>query len=542
MLSEDHKEIASGKKTDDEGYMARVELDNINNSVSRLKKVIKKSKQQLPAWVQSKITRAADYIDTAADYLSSEEDLDEDISFSINKDKHKKARPKLGAEKIRKMSDSQIAQLPPKAKEIAGVRLPNLTERILAEMGCDCDMKPAMSVDGIAKKHNTTVDRIEKQLKNGIKVEMEHTTDKKEAEQIALQHLAERPDYYTRLKKVEESTTSGDEGLRDWFNKSKSSDGKKGWVQIGGPYAGESCARQKGQKSTPKCGSSKIAEKLSDKEEDKAFKRKNRQDPNQPEKTGTSKPTYVKTKLNEVKDKPGKGSGEKDACYHKVKSRFKVWPSAYGSGALVKCRKVGADNWGNKNEEFILEENDPCWTGYQQKGMKKKKGKMVPNCVPVNEGVRIQSQSGQVLNIMLNWRSKIIITQIFFPQITVPKKLEVYSAVEKVYPGAKVISFRISNIDPKMPLIQVNEEEAWQKANRKDRVDGLSQKAVNAYRREHPGSRLQTAVTEKKPSGKRAKRRKSYCSRSDGQRKMHNIDCSSTPKKPICKARRRWRC
>jgi hypothetical protein len=38
----------------------------------------------------------------------------------------------------------------------------------------------------------------------------------------------------------------------------------------------------------------------------------------------------------------------KDACYHKVKSRYKVWPSAYASGALVQCRKKGAKNWGNK--------------------------------------------------------------------------------------------------------------------------------------------------------------------------------------------------
>jgi len=43
----------------------------------------------------------------------------------------------------------------------------------------------------------------------------------------------------------------------------------------------------------------------------------------------------------------------KDACYYKVKSRYKVWPSAYASGALVQCRKVGADKWGNdsKNED-----------------------------------------------------------------------------------------------------------------------------------------------------------------------------------------------
>jgi len=37
---------------------------------------------------------------------------------------------------------------------------------------------------------------------------------------------------------------------------------------------------------------------------------------------------------------------KQDACYHKVRSRYKVWPSAYASGALVQCRKKGADNWG----------------------------------------------------------------------------------------------------------------------------------------------------------------------------------------------------
>ena len=40
---------------------------------------------------------------------------------------------------------------------------------------------------------------------------------------------------------------------------------------------------------------------------------------------------------------------KQDACYYKVKSRYKVWPSAYASGALVQCRKKGAKNWGNKS-------------------------------------------------------------------------------------------------------------------------------------------------------------------------------------------------
>ena len=42
---------------------------------------------------------------------------------------------------------------------------------------------------------------------------------------------------------------------------------------------------------------------------------------------------------------------KKDACYHKVKARYKVWPSAYASGALVQCRKKGAANWGNSKKK-----------------------------------------------------------------------------------------------------------------------------------------------------------------------------------------------
>jgi hypothetical protein len=59
-------------------------------------------------------------------------------------------------------------------------------------------------------------------------------------------------------------------------------------------------------------------------------------------------------------DKKGKGSGTKDACYHKVKASAKVWPSAYASGRLVQCRKKGAANYGkSKSEEFEGWTSDP---------------------------------------------------------------------------------------------------------------------------------------------------------------------------------------
>ena len=49
-------------------------------------------------------------------------------------------------------------------------------------------------------------------------------------------------------------------------------------------------------------------------------------------------------------------AGKKDACYHKVKARYDVLPSAYASGALVKCRKAGAKNWGNKSKKESVDE------------------------------------------------------------------------------------------------------------------------------------------------------------------------------------------
>jgi hypothetical protein len=130
---------------------------------------------------------------------------------------------------------------------------------------------------------------------------------------------------------------------------------------------------------------------------------------------------------------------KQDACYHKVKSRYKVWPSAYASGALVQCRKKGASNWGTggkkdessimkgivdeaKAKQYVKPYNNPqtgeqigwvssdgyhkkywqkfakdsaikhakldpeqvdeaCWKGYHKEGNKKMFGKTYPNCV-----------------------------------------------------------------------------------------------------------------------------------------------------------------
>ena len=446
--------------------------------------------------------------------------------------------------------------------------------------------------------------------------------------------------------------------LHNWFKGSRSKGGKPGWVQV---VSGKPCARQPGQKSTPKCVSSAKRASMTDAERKSAQRRKRAADPNQAEKTGAAKPTYVSTDkpkkkmseemkrdeygdpiggpkiskkqmkknltsntpdeqhttttsegyidlplhveiphtdatfrlglmfresldvdkgmlfifeevgqhsfhmkntripldiafikedgtiesikeltpysnlpvysdgevlfaieanrgwftennvevgdeivLGEAKDKKGKGSGTKDACYHKVKSRYSVWPSAYASGALVKCRKVGAANWGNstKKEEYNLEEKkgQKCWPGYEKKGTKMMFGKRYNNCVKKEE--------------FSNWR-------------------------EEVGYEGKDDSKKLQEDDMKGMSVKSGHKRPTKAGA------GMTQKGVEAYRRRNPGSKLKTAVTTKpsklKKGSKAANRRKSYCARSAGQMKKFP-KAAKDPNSRLRQARRRWNC
>jgi hypothetical protein len=235
--------------------------------------------------------------------------------------------------------------------------------------------------------------------------------------------------------------------------------------------------------------------------------------------------------------------GKKDACYHKVKSRYSVWPSAYASGALVKCRKKGAANWGNKTKKESYEisnwRDDFQALEYESVDIIKAeplKSTQGIGSDMLDEKKRLTAKLDKISD-QLRKASAMHANQ--SKEVTkVSKSLEEAKKCWKGYKktGTQKLFGKTYNRCEKI-------KEDWQKSNRKDGVDGMSQKSVNAYRRENPGSKLQTAVTGKvKKGSKAANRRKNYCSRSKGQMKMHNIDCSKTPEKKICKARKRWRC
>ncbi len=270
---------------------------------------------------------------------------------------------------------------------------------------------------------------------------------------------------------------SGDSSLRDWFSKSRSSDGTPGWVQLGGKYSGKPCARQPGQKTKPKCGSSKMKRNLNKKEEDAAFRRKNRQDPN-----------------------PNR------------KGKAKVWPSAYASGALVKCRKVGAKNWGNKTkkEEFegtttFAKFQAECWKTHKKVGMKMKGGKLVNDCRPKNE------------------------------EVTFDEAKKCWKGYEKKG-TQKLFGKTYNRCVKKEETNNVEEGAAWTKKSGQNKSGGLNEKGRRSYERENPGSDL------KAPSKKVGNpRRASFCARMKGMRKRQKPS-NNTGDDRLSKSLRAWNC
>jgi hypothetical protein len=77
----------------------------------------------------------------------------------------------------------------------------------------------------------------------------------------------------------------------------------------------------------------------------------------------------------------------------------------------------------------------------------------------------------------------------------------------------------------------------WQRKEGQNEEGGLNAKGRASYNRANPGK---PGLKPPQPEG--GPRRDSFCARSNGQRKMHNIDCSATPEKRICKARKVWKC
>lgn len=180
--------LTEKKEKDHEYSMARSQLETAIKAAKGLKNKLK-GEGQIEAWVQSKITKASDYLDAASDYMDSGEHEVEE-SNDCGCDQVTESHTKKEAKKIK-----DVAKMLHKHAE----ELESIDEGILKVL---------------AKKHKLKEEDIKKQLEMGIKIESEHTDDPSEATVIALDHLEEVGDYYTKLKKyVEESVTLNEENI-----------------------------------------------------------------------------------------------------------------------------------------------------------------------------------------------------------------------------------------------------------------------------------------------------------------------------------------
>ena len=343
------KAMNEEKHGDHEYEMIRRQTDNIIVAARKIKKEVGKGEGEVKAWVQSKITKAADYIDTAADYMTDKEEVKEGSLhkwFKGSKSKDGKGgwvnvvtggtcasdEPGEGTPKC--VSSAKRASMSKKERLSAARRKkkadPNQQQKTGAAkptyVATDKPKKKKMKEEFISLPLQLEVPQNDGEFKCGL---MFRESLEQNRGMLFIFETTDRHSFHMKNTFIpldiafinEEGIIESIKELNPMSPIPVYPDGdiryavevNRGWFAENGIEVGDII--------------------LEDTEE-------------------------TEIDLTEVKDRKGKGSGTKDACYHKVKSRYSVWPSAYASGALVKCRKVGAANWGNSSKKEEVEYTD----------------------------------------------------------------------------------------------------------------------------------------------------------------------------------------
>ena len=416
-------------------------------------------------------------------------------------------------------------------------------------------LKPYRTVEQIAKKHRMDVSDIQKQLDMGAPIEHEHTKNQKLAVEIALQHLDEFPDYYTRLKKMEASAKKEHKKFKD-VKEDAVTDLQKGIVEL----------------------------------DDASY-------------------------------------ANIDKVMRGIMKKRKVTAKQLHDDFVDKHNQT-PDTWAKKNmkeeKKKTLRNTNPCWKGYTDIGTKMKKGRKVPNCVPVKEATEMKRYCPKCAKD--ETRDECKYGQKYWDMFSMPIMLKDYtpntphpgnmpeekdheysmarSELSTIVTAAKRLRKKIGKgegnlkawvqskitkaadyIDTAADYIDSGEMKkesvsiedangndyiefidlikpekiktfnqfvteasaAWQRKEGKNPKGGLNAAGVASYRAQNRGSKLQTAVTTEpsklKPGSKDAKRRKSFCARMSGmKKKLTSAKTANDPNSRINKSLRKWNC
>jgi len=384
------KAMNEEKHGDHEYEMIRRQTDNIMVAAKKLKKKVGKGEGNAKAWVQSKITKAADYLDTAADYMTDKEQVKEGSLhkwFKGSKSKDGKGGW-VNVVTGGTCASDEPGEGTPKCVSSAKRASMSKKERLSAARRKKKADPNQQSKRGAAKPTYVSTDKKKSKKKKKMKEEFIS---------LPLQLEVPQNDGEFKLGLMFRESLEKDRGMLFVFENTDqhSFHMKNTFIPLDIAFINEegiieSIKELDPMNPIPVYPDGDIRYAI---EVNRGWFAENGIEVGDIILEDTEE---TEVDLSEAKDKKGKGSGTKDACYHKVKSRYSVWPSAYASGALVKCRKVGAANWGNSSKkedlsnwrgEFIWEDRDsakkieeassPAWQrkeGKSESGGLNKKG------------------------------------------------------------------------------------------------------------------------------------------------------------------------
>ena len=309
--------------------------------------------------------------------------------------------------------------------------------------------------------------------------------------------------------------------LHKWFSKSKSKDGKKGWVNV---VTGGTCASDKPGEGTPKCVSSAKRASMTKAERLSAQRRKKKADPNQQSKSGAAKPTYVKTdkpkkkmkeatiwwsqkaldQLDALKMDEAKVDQGKDDAAKKNERNQRTFGNRRGSkGSMATHDDTEARRYNTAKGRGVKMKGkkDKTPVNYHKKDSQKRVDALLKS---MKEGVK-RDEYGDIVG---------------GPKISKKQKAK-----------------NLSKNEPDNKIVR-SESAAWTRKAGKNKEGGLNEKGRKSYERENPASDL------KAPSKKVGNpRRKSFCARMRGmKKKLTSAKTARDPDSRINKSLRAWNC
>ena len=355
-----------------------------------------------------------------------------------------------------------------------------------------------------------------------------------------------------KKRKKAGSESSKESSLRDWFGRKGAKGKRKGWVDCNAPDGKggyKSCGRGSGEKRKkyPACRPTPGACKERGRGKSwgkKAKKRKNEELYMDLEQLVSEELENVLDEKRKKKKKKKKKKAKRDACYHKVKSRYKVWPSAYDSGALVKCRKVGAKNWGNsKKEQLQVMVEDEISLILQESYTKEHEEELATIADELANASKMhKGQSDRIKKILGQTDDEELKEE---EEVTEGMNCGCGQDPCRTYGknNSKVIAIvneEVENyLEQSLYYGLIEEDETLEEKKKKK---GCKPSKGKKYARRVKGKCVSYGAKGYKIAPGTSKGN-SYCARSYGDMKSHGKDCSGKDRStPLCLSRKKWKC